>query len=33
MEGLGLLLVVVGVLLIFLTYTESTGQVIEVLLS
>jgi len=33
MEALGLLLVLLGVLLIFLTYTESTGQVLKVLFS
>jgi hypothetical protein len=33
MEGLGLFLVVMGFTLVFLTYTGSTGQVLQVLFS
>lgn len=33
MEALGAILIVVGIALIIATYTESTGQILEALLS
>lgn len=33
MDALGVLLILIGLVLIILTWTESTGQVLEVLLS